>query len=933
MLENYKKIHRPQSQWASMAERYGCILPQELKETGRCSAIGKEAEKDVKYWYKNEDGIPMLFLYNHCASGDNKAVCLIDDSQAEVKKKPKRKKSASDGTDTASEEQAKEREAEKKRLADIKAKYRSYEPATDNNAYLQRKGVPCVAGLKQDGQDLIVPSFDYKDDVTGLLRIKSDGEKCLVPGSPWGVFTIQGLPDTVNQNVLVCEGIATGISLWYSTFATVVVAGCAGNMTAGAGYAKEHFPGHPVICCADNDNSGGENVGLSAARQAAMVHGCFVAVPPAADGEKMDFNDLYIKYGREKVAKVVADATKQGTVKIPDKFSLRSDGLFAEIKRDGKYVTERISKSPLEVMAWARPINGENSWALQVRWKDPDGYWREVLLPISIIGSDPRLLSDMIGKSYITNWSKYRNEIYEYLTGTETSRRIDLVDRCGWVDDHLYVTPNRYFGSSPIPVQPSVLADMAEFTPKGSLDEFKEFTRLAQGNYIFVVALCAAFAAPLLGLANQEPGGLHFVGQSSCGKTTALVMPTGVWRNPKYISSWNTTDNALEFVASKYHDSLLTIDEISQVSSQALYKSLYMLANGAGKKRCTSAKSGIREASQRHWRLFFLSTGEEDIELKLRKDGFTPMAGQAVRLATVPVEDDHIRNLHGYKTKTDFLTAIRNLAENSYGVAGERFLEYLTAYVGPLRKGLPDIITKYETELCEPYCAEGKQIDNQIRRVAARFALCIVGGCLASAWGIIDISQDEIVQAVTEAFVSWIEHRGGTQSAETIAIVNGTRELLEKYSRNFVVCDFDPEYSIYSPSGSVDEISRKKTIETPPGGIYGYIVTKPGKEGYYLKKLFFENILPRELGKSLKVVKTILLNEAILKRGSKDHVGTRFTPPYEYGESTKGKASPDRYYRILYPDMFSVVEPSEPEPVSESEDSVSETAQNISFDI
>ncbi len=929
---SYEKIYCPQSQWASTAEKYGFFLPQELKEKGRCGTTDKETGEDAEYEITNKDGVLKLRLHSYRTSGELKTVYLIDDSQAVGKKKPKRTKSASDGTDADSDEQAKEREAEEKRLAELHDKYCAYEPATDDNAYLRRKGVPCVPGLKQDGQALIVPFFDYKGEVTGLQRIEPDGAKRFFAGSRRGVFTIQGLADTPDQPILVCEGLATGISLWYSTFATVVVAGCADNMKAGAGYTKEHFPGWPVECCADNDNSGGENVGLNAAKQAAMAHGCYVAVPPAADGEKMDFNDLHRKFGREKVAEVVADALKQGAVKIPQNFKLTNNGLFVEITKGKESYTEQISKSPLKVEALARPYHqGNTSWEFLVRWKNPDGEWQSTMIPNNSTASDLRILSDRIGTSYIANWNKYRSYIYEYLVGTETNRRIELVDKGGWVDD-LYVTPDRCFG---IPkeneVQLSSQAKMVQFSYKGSLDDFKELTHLAQGNYIFVTALCAACAAPLLGLASQESGGLHFVGRSSSGKTTALFMASSVWHKPIPMMSWNTTGNALEEDACNYHDNLMVVDEISQASSKDLYKSLYSMANGSGKSRCVSTKTGVEKANPRQWRISYLSTGEEDVDQKLRRDGFIPLAGQEVRLASIPLED-HIHNLHGYKTEDELFNAVRIKSMNAYGVAGVRLLEYLTAYVVPLREALgrekDSVVAMYQAKLCKPYETDGKKVDSQVSRVAKRFALCIIGGCLASAWGIIDISQDEIVQSVTKAFASWIDYRGGTQSAETRSVVEGTRALLKKYADKFIV-DAPEEPSHMREMGDARDVALKKSITAPIGGIAGYIVPfYTRKAGHYVDRDFFRNTLCRDLNKSEQVVKHILEAEGILKRDDKDNRYTvRFTPHWLYGCYTNGKPHRDRYYRLYYPEMVSFSDP-EPdpalEPKSESEHSTSE---------
>ena len=924
--DDWKVEYFPQSQWPTRARELGIVLPQELKDEGRCGTTGKETGTDVSYHVKNEDGVAKLFLQNFRASSGNPKIVLIDASQAQKKeaskvtrKQKRRTKSASD-TNTVSDKQTaetapnspEEKAPKEDPIAKLQAEYRTYKPATASIPYLQRKGVPCVPGLRQDRQDLIVPFSDEKGQVTGLQRISPDGTKRFEKGSSLGnsFFVIQGLPDTGKQYVLVCEGLATGISLWYSTFATVVVAGSVGQMNAGTRFAKLHFPGYPIVCCADNDNTGNTNIGLAAAKEASLSHGCYLAVPPADEGEKMDFNDLHQKDGRAKVLEVIEDAQKLPPVKIPDKFSLTSDGLFVEKEKGtGKnkhIVTEQISKSPLEVKAWAKPLSGEGTWALQVRWKDLDGCWQTALLPNDSMAYDPKLVSSTLGLSYITNWNKYRGDIYEYLMGTETERRIYLADHCGWVQDNLYLTPHRCFGSSPIPIYPNVDVEMGEFTPRGSMDEFRELTQLAQGNHIFIIALCAACAAPLLGLAKVEPGGLHFVGSSSTGKTTALVMATAFWRDPKYISSWNTTDNALEKVAAKFHDNFLAIDEISQVTAKALFKSLYTLSNGVSKKRCLATRTGVKEARQNRWRLLYISTGEETPENKIRQENMNFKGGQSVRLATIRVEKGHISNLHDYETNTAFLTAVRNLSAKSFGVAGERLLEFLTAYAAPLREQLPEIIAQYEAELCAPYCTDGKQVDDQVRRVASRFALCIVGGCLASAWKIIDVTEDEIVQALTKAFATWIEDRRGTESAEALAIVEGTRSLLQEYEDRFIPCSEEKREGdiANNESDEVDEIARKKSITPPRGGIAGYIVTTAGKEGYYVEPRFFNDTLCGKLEKTPHDVKNILKEAGYLIPDSAGHDGVRFTPTWVHGQYTKGKTSRRRYYRIFYPELF-----------------------------
>lgn len=73
-----------------------------------------------------------------------------------------------------------------------------------------------------------------------------------------------------------------------------------------------------------------------------------------------------------------------------------------------------------------------------------------------------------------------------------------------------------------------------------------------------MLSLSAAFTAPLLKLAKlQEVGGagLHLMGDSSRGKTTALQVAASVWGAPTFMRTWRATTNGLEAIAAFRKDS------------------------------------------------------------------------------------------------------------------------------------------------------------------------------------------------------------------------------------------------------------------------------------------------------------------------------------------------------------------------------------------
>jgi len=112
-------------------------------------------------------------------------------------------------------------------------------------------------------------------------------------------------------------------------------------------------------------------------------------------------------------------------------------------------------------------------------------------------------------------------------------------------------------------------------------------------------AASAALAGPLLKLCAEQPGGFHFAGGSSTGKTTALhlagsVLGGGGKRG--FLHSWRSTSNGLESIAEAHNDLTLILDELSRCDARKAGGVAYMPANGQGKNRGKAA-GGLRRKS------------------------------------------------------------------------------------------------------------------------------------------------------------------------------------------------------------------------------------------------------------------------------------------------------------------------------------------------
>ena len=217
-----------------------------------------------------------------------------------------------------------------------------------------------------------------------------------------------------------------------------------------------------------------------------------------------------------------------------------------------------------------------------------------------------------------------------------------------------------------------------EHTRAGTLEGWQhEISSRAVGNPLLLLALSASFAGPMLALCNAEGGGLHFVGDSSTGKTTLLEAACSVWGGANYRRSWRATANGMEGAAALFNDGLLALDEISECNPHDVGAIIYALGNGRGKQR--AGRLGSARALTR-WRCFVLSSGERSIGTTMYEVGRHAKAGQGVRLLDLSATRKYGAwdNLHGLASGSAFSDAIKRAVVIHHGRAGRAFLEKLT---------------------------------------------------------------------------------------------------------------------------------------------------------------------------------------------------------------------------------------------------------------
>ncbi|MEY3758908.1 MAG: hypothetical protein RIR39_399 [Pseudomonadota bacterium] len=148
-------------------------------------------------------------------------------------------------------------------------------------------------GVRLYRDSLVIPIYSESRDLVNLQFITPNGDKRFLAGAKKkGCFTAIQKEDDSKDIILLCEGWATGASIYERTGNYTAIALDAGNLLSVAQTLKRLYPQGLIIVCGDNDESG---VGQKAAIETAkVVNGRFVI--PSIVGQ--DWND-YLANGGE----------------------------------------------------------------------------------------------------------------------------------------------------------------------------------------------------------------------------------------------------------------------------------------------------------------------------------------------------------------------------------------------------------------------------------------------------------------------------------------------------------------------------------------------------------------------------------------------------------------------------------------------------------
>lgn len=175
-------------------------------------------------------------------------------------------------------------------LANADMKIPSYynqfrEKEVDKSYYNIRKG------------DLIIPAINLDLEFVTFQRITGEGRKFQrIDISTIGAFYCLGEWRTSTKRIYLCEGYATGYSLFEATKGVVFVCFDVANIGVVLMQLKERFPDLEVVICTDNDRKKSTKVGLYKGFEYSYLYNSPFIFPVFPDDEKFkddsDWNDM-----------------------------------------------------------------------------------------------------------------------------------------------------------------------------------------------------------------------------------------------------------------------------------------------------------------------------------------------------------------------------------------------------------------------------------------------------------------------------------------------------------------------------------------------------------------------------------------------------------------------------------------------------------------
>ncbi len=197
------------------------------------------------------------------------------------------------------------------------------------------------------------------------------------------------------------------------------------------------------------------------------------------------------------------------------------------------------------------------------------------------------------------------------------------------------------------------------FQSKGTLNSYSEnvFNKIKDFPMVMVM-LYASLGSVLLREFGLQPFIVEISGSTSTGKTFTLNLVSSVWGTSELITTWGSTKNSIEAMASFLNSFPMFKDDTRNTNPKFVANATYNFSSGESKSR---SNINLTLNAKKEWRNIMLSTGEASISNMADEK-----AGVSARVVTLQDQP--------YPDNFDFTTLDKAFREN-YGTLGIAFIK------------------------------------------------------------------------------------------------------------------------------------------------------------------------------------------------------------------------------------------------------------------
>ncbi|WP_152047145.1 DUF927 domain-containing protein [Aureimonas psammosilenae] len=338
----------------------------------------------------------------------------------------------------------------------------------------------------------------------------------------------------------------------------------------------------------------------------------------------------------------------------------------------------------------------------------------------------------------------------------------------GWrANKRMFVSHRHVAGISDngtvIPPVCQMIGGQDQMNSCGTLPGWQKVAKVAKYSTTFTVALCAAFAAPLLDLVERGNFALMLYGPSRCGKSSAQLLAASAlgFGREEDLPGLGATKAGLLAACLEFHGHMLPINEVGTADGPkreiyvALRNSTYQVMSGQDVIRHPSWP-GATSGAPTKFRVICLLSSEKSPGEWADRNGETRDPGEEARLIGLPVLigsatsifDKLPSGLEGEalsEWRTRQFARLRDRLPRHRGVAFQHYLDWLLRDVEARTARAKQVIEAFERSMALPDQSE------VARDIIAKFGVLAAGGILAVEAGVVPLREKTILRAVRRA--------------------------------------------------------------------------------------------------------------------------------------------------------------------------------------